>query len=525
MATQYTDILGLALPVPGELSGTWGDVVNDNITSMVEQAIAGRAVINTWTTNNHTLTSADGTTAESRNAFLQLTDSGTALSGAGTVTVPAFSKLFYVQNLTAQIITVKTASGTGVAVAVNSTVMVACDGTNVVGAVYAGTFNGPVGNVTPSTVAATTLSASGAANLSGGGALTGTWTDLGTVQTMNLDGGTIDGVTIATSDITVGAGKTINVSAGSFTLADNQISGDKVEGGTIAAITITAMTGTLETAAQPNITSLGTIGSLVATTADINGGTIDGTPIGATTPSAIAGTTGTFSGNLSIGGGTPAAIEGLLVTKASGGANIIVQNIADLVSNEVVSFAASAGPRTKSGTVGVYKHAGIASSCAFIQLQSQDAGVNYFWCDDSSVFRTSGSALAIGTTSGTVVGTQTSDERVKTIIDTPFPYASEIVKQLEPMTYTLDSDPDGRVKLGFGAQRTRNLLPEVVYDTGRCIDGYTQDPDDPMKQTPKSDRTLLAMDQVQMIAVLAASLQEEIAKTEALTARLDAAGL
>ena len=60
MTTQYTSILKLALPVQGELSGTWGDVVNDNITSMVEQAIAGRAVVNTWSGNSHTLTPANG---------------------------------------------------------------------------------------------------------------------------------------------------------------------------------------------------------------------------------------------------------------------------------------------------------------------------------------------------------------------------------------------------------------------------------------------------------------------------------
>ena len=59
MTTQYTSILKLALPVQGELSGTWGDVVNDNITSMVEEAIAGK-VVNTWTTNSHVLTTADG---------------------------------------------------------------------------------------------------------------------------------------------------------------------------------------------------------------------------------------------------------------------------------------------------------------------------------------------------------------------------------------------------------------------------------------------------------------------------------
>ena len=61
-------------------------------------------------------------------------------------------------------------------------------------------------------------------------------------DTADINGGTIDGATIATSDITVGAGKTLNVSAGTLTLADDQISGDKVEGGTIAATTITDLT-------------------------------------------------------------------------------------------------------------------------------------------------------------------------------------------------------------------------------------------------------------------------------------------
>ena len=100
------------------------------------------------------------------------------------------------------------------------------------------------------------------------GSATKEWQDLYIDGTANIDslvadtadinGGTIDGATIATSDITVGAGKTLDVSSGTITLADDQISGDKVEGGTIAATTIT---------------------SLTATSADINGGTIDGTTI------------------------------------------------------------------------------------------------------------------------------------------------------------------------------------------------------------------------------------------------------
>jgi hypothetical protein len=97
---------------------------------------------------------------------------------------------------------------------------------------------------------------------------------------IDINSGTIDGVTIATSDITVGSGKTLNVSAGTLTLADNQISGDKIEGGTI--------------------------GSVAITSADINGGTIDGTVIGGSTPAAISGTTITgtsfvSSGNMTFG--------------------------------------------------------------------------------------------------------------------------------------------------------------------------------------------------------------------------------
>ena len=84
------------------------------------------------------------------------------------------------------------------------------------------------------------------------GSATKEWQDLYIDGTANIDslvadtadinGGTIDGATIATSDITVGAGKTLDVSSGTLTLADDQISGDKVEGGTIAATTITDLT-------------------------------------------------------------------------------------------------------------------------------------------------------------------------------------------------------------------------------------------------------------------------------------------
>ena len=63
------------------------------------------------------------------------------------------------------------------------------------------------------------------------------------ITNVNIDSGNIDGVTIATSDVTVGDGKTLDVSAGTLTLADDQISGDKVKGGTIGSVTISQLAG------------------------------------------------------------------------------------------------------------------------------------------------------------------------------------------------------------------------------------------------------------------------------------------
>lgn len=134
MATQYTPILQLALPVTGELNGTWGNVVNDNITSMIEQAIAGMATINTWAGGSHTLTTADGTTDEARCAML------IASGSPGTdaqIICPTRTKMYIVTNSITggYAVTLKTAAGTGVSVANGSSALLYCNGTDVVTAV------------------------------------------------------------------------------------------------------------------------------------------------------------------------------------------------------------------------------------------------------------------------------------------------------------------------------------------------------------------------------------------------------
>lgn len=133
MTTSYSPILKLALPVTGELDGTWGDVVNQNITSMVEEAIAGLATISSWTGASHTLTTANGTTSESRCAILQCSGSPGATA---TVICPAVTKLYVIRNDVSggYAVTLKTSAGTGISVPNGKVMWLYCDGTNVVDA-------------------------------------------------------------------------------------------------------------------------------------------------------------------------------------------------------------------------------------------------------------------------------------------------------------------------------------------------------------------------------------------------------
>jgi hypothetical protein len=131
MPSSYTPSLRLVLPVTGELQGTWGDTVNDGLTSLVDASVAGTASI-AMTDANYTLSTANGATDEARRMFVSLTGS---LTAQRDVICPAASKLYFVHNGTNQAIVFKTSAGTGVTVPVNARAVLFCDGTNVVGAV------------------------------------------------------------------------------------------------------------------------------------------------------------------------------------------------------------------------------------------------------------------------------------------------------------------------------------------------------------------------------------------------------
>ena len=135
MATQYTNLLKLALPTDGELDGTWGDVVNNNITSMIEEAVAGMTTINSWTANAASISApSNGTTSPGRAAIIELTDTGVALTGDATLTLattPA-SKVYVISNKTAQTVKVTRGSATDfVYIPPGVAEVIFCDGSSV----------------------------------------------------------------------------------------------------------------------------------------------------------------------------------------------------------------------------------------------------------------------------------------------------------------------------------------------------------------------------------------------------------
>lgn len=157
MPSSFTPSLRLTLPVTGENSGTWGDLVNNGITSLVDSSVAGYAAI-TMTDANYTLTSVNGAADEARRMMLNM--SGT-LTAARNVICPTASKLYFIKNATTGgfAITLKTSAGSGISIPNGRSAVLMCNGTDVVEAVdysanintanisYTGTLTGGTGIV------------------------------------------------------------------------------------------------------------------------------------------------------------------------------------------------------------------------------------------------------------------------------------------------------------------------------------------------------------------------------------------
>lgn len=193
------------------------------------------------------------------------------------------------------------------------------------------------------------------------------------------------------------------------------------------------------------------------------------------------------------------------------------------------AFAQKNGPLSRNIAVGAYRPETNVNPCALVQWQSRDGGVAYLWMDDSNALRLGTNSGHIGSTNGTSLGTAgTSDERLKNIED-DFEYGLSHVLQLKPIAFTFKKDAQQVRKLGFGAQTSQSVVPESVYDSGNCIDGYDAHPEHEGMNVAKSDDNELGMEYVQLIPVLTKAIQEQQqiiedlkSQNESLVARIEA---
>ena len=207
------------------------------------------------------------------------------------------------------------------------------------------------GTASLTTATATNLN-SGNATITGG-SISGTDVDLsGQTLTLGTDsvsgnaihGGTISsaslagaaGTTISAYDITVGAGKTLDVSsADALTLADNQISGDKVHSGTISDF---ASTGIDDNATSTKLTLSDTTATF-GVNGDFGSNTLDA---GASTLASLS-----VTGNASVTGNL--TVSGSVTTTLSETVNIEDNEIV-LNSNETGAPSQDGGVVIERGT-------------------------------------------------------------------------------------------------------------------------------------------------------------------------------
>ena len=128
--TNFSPLLGLALPTTGDLSGTWGTTVNDSITGLLDSAVAGTTTLTVDT--DVTLTTTNGAANQARNAIILWTATGTTTRN---ITAPAQSKAYLVINATGgtqSIVLRGSGPTTGVTIPAGARALVAWNGSDFV---------------------------------------------------------------------------------------------------------------------------------------------------------------------------------------------------------------------------------------------------------------------------------------------------------------------------------------------------------------------------------------------------------
>jgi len=468
MTTGATGQLGLALPVQGELSGTWGDTVNNGITQYTNIAIAATLTL----TNDGAVTLANTTgDATASNIVSSLTGAGTVtaqfaivrvtgtLTTAKVVTAPSYSKTYTVVNAaTGGIVTFKASGQTGVSIAVGESAFVYYNGTDYVkvsSTVATGvtSFQTSLSGLTPSTSTTGAVTLAGTLGTSSGGT--------------NLTSFTSGGVVYASSSSALATGSAVQYDGSQFsvtTAGNNPVNFSSTStSNTLIQLTNSNASKDLisrfrQTSGSGNWWDLTMEGSTNGFTFDYNDGEILRL---------------TSAGNVGIGTTSPAGR--LHVVNSAGVCSVVADG---------QNAAASGGIFTlrKSGVDTAYLCQasvilGGASTSNDLVLYSEGATNQRFYTNQVERARfSSAGGFSVGTTSdpgaGAIYATGNitayySDARLKTVSG-KIENALDKVAQLSGVYYTnnsvaksfgYDSDEE---QVGVIAQEVEAVLPQIV---------------------------------------------------------------
>jgi len=239
MTTAYTSLLGLALPVTGELSGTWGDTVNNSITSLLDSAVAGTTTLSTDL--DVTLTTTTGAANTAREAILLCSGARTAQR---TITAPAQSKIYTIINATTGGFAVKLVGAgptTGITIAAGESAVVAWNGSDFIkisNTAGAGVFSSITNTgLTSGRVVYSTTGGleTDSANLTFDGT-TLTANALTVTNNVTLSGGTANGVTYLNGSKVVTTGSALTFDGSNLTVSAGFLKSANAAGSSLARL-------------------------------------------------------------------------------------------------------------------------------------------------------------------------------------------------------------------------------------------------------------------------------------------------
>jgi len=547
MASTYSSDLRIELIANGEQTGTWGSTTNNNLGTLIEDAISGMVTV-TVTSSAQALTALNGAADEARCSALEIVNS----AGANcSIYAPPVTKLYVIKNTSLLYnVTVYAntgplppnstiAAGAGVVIPPEKTVFIRCDTVDMIDCVS------HLDSLTLNTALPTPSGGTGFSSYNIGDLLYAS-SNVALAKLASTNTGNVlitNGINTAPSwgkaNLATAVTGTLPIANGGTGLATTP-SANAVLIGNGTGFTLSNLTA----GANITITNAGGALTIASSGGGGGGGTGNVTGSGATTDNAITRWNGTGGTSIQNSAATLSDAGLLTATTFSGsGAGISAMNASNISTGTIAAARLPSANTTAAGAVdtGNQQFAGnkrfetgmsVNAASAdpwplYVFSGTSDPAINgynnssagyavqaaYYNGRSNPIVFTQGTSISGLTEVGAITGTSTtitygtgSDYRLKENV-VPLTDAIPKLKLLAPKRFTWKTAPEEGVVEGFIAHEVQEILPQAVHGEK---DGIY--PDGRMK--PQT------IDVSFLVPLLTAALQEAVARIEALEAQL-----